>query len=377
MDRALGIVRAALARRTRSAGARLFVLVVPVVLAFSILLPARGVGAAAVALEGALVVLGVGAALVAAASAGSLPDDRTSGVLAWLAATACPRPMLRAAPAIAGALATLAATVLGAGVLAALLVLARLEVPTRATTPLLVEEIVSGAPRARSTVLVGLAGSVGERVPVELEIRPHFRSVEAAGVATVDAVATTSAGEGSSDPTRVELASLPTRGRVDVDLPAGRRVTLAATSEDVELSVVAARRVDGPASFVANVLRAGLLLGLALASLAPVAALLSRFLSASTAVTAALVLGAVGIVHGPLLALAADARGVAGADAAGAILRATTWIAPDLSVVSAVAAAVEGHVIGAREFAGLLAPAAAGLVALVLLTLLPSRRVDA
>jgi hypothetical protein len=143
------------------------------------------------------------------------------------------------------------------------------------------------------------------------------------------------------------------------------------------LTTVSARRIDGRASFPANVLRAGLLLGLALASLAPLAVLLSRFLSASSAVAAALVLAAVGVLHGPLLGLAADAQGVAGASIASAILTGATWLAPDLSVVSGASEALVGHVLSAGEFARLGPPALHAAVTFALLAFLPARRIDA
>lgn len=377
----MGVLLAALRRRARSVGARFFGVAVVLGLGFAILLPTQGGSGASVALESAWVVIGVGAALVAAASAGSLPDDRGSGVHAWLAATACPRPMLRAAPAVAGVMAAVATAVVGALVTASLFSVTGIHVPTRVTTPLRIEE--NNLPSAaRSTTIHGLDGPAGAQIPVELEIRPHFRTLAATGIGTVNVAAQarqTSADGGFDEffPIHIDVIAIPTRGRVDVSLPEGRYVTLDAAGTDVELSFISARRIDGPASFLANVLRGGLLLGLALACLAPIAVLLSRFLSASTAVTAALVLGAIGVLHGPLLGLAADASGVAGGAAAGAILRGATVIAPDLSVVSATSASLVGHVMGASEFAGLVAPSLHALAAFLLLAFLPARKVDA
>ena len=83
---------------------------------------------------------------------------------------------------------------------------------------------------------------------------------------------------GTPDDARASAPLVPVRGRTVLDLPAGRRAELSSFDPRVDLRLVGARRIDGPASFLANVLRAGLLLGLALASLAPLAVLLSRFL---------------------------------------------------------------------------------------------------
>ena len=366
-------------------GARFFVGALVVALACAIWLPSQGSAGGAVALESALVVIGIGAGLAAASSAGSLSEDRGSGVHAWLAATACPKAVLRAAPAVAGVVVTVAVT-LGASLLAVtMLASSGLSVPTRQTTLLRVSERRYGKPvtfvtdfgpstvdvPTLSTSISDLDAHPGSKATLELDVRPHYADPGAAAVGSVDV---SFGAPGASDRGR---ATIPVRGRSDVEVLTARGFTFESEDGNVDLSVVSARRIDGPASFFANVMRAGLLLGLALASIAPIAVLLSRFLSAASAVTAALVLGGVGVLHGPLLALGADAQGVEAASIASAILRGATWLAPDLSVVSGASEAMVGHVLSPAAFAGLASPAIHAVVAFLLLSFLPARRVDA
>ena len=357
MDRAFGVLRAALYRRTRSMGARFFLVALVAALAAAICLPSQGAAGAAVVLESALVVIGIGASLAAASSAGPLPEDRASGVHAWLAATACPKAVLRAAPAVAGVLVTVGVALAGSLVAATAMAASDLEVPTSRTTRLAFEGARIEAP----------LGSTGSSVPVEIDFRPRIRSPEAADIGSVPLAI--------NDRSDDRLVAV--RGRSLIELPAGRASTVTSRDPAVDLRVVGAFQIDGPASFFANVLSAGLLLGFALASIAPIAVLLSRFLAASTAVAAALVLAGVGVLHGPLLSLAADAEGVEGASIAAAILHGATWLAPDLSVVSGASEALIGHALSPAAFAGLVSPAIHAAVAFLLLALLPARRVDA
>ncbi len=358
MDRSLGVLLAALRRRVRSTGARFFVGSLVVGLACAIWLPSPGASGGAVALEGALVVIGIAAGLAAASSAGSLPEDRGSGIHAWLAATACPRAVLRAAPAVAGVVVTVAVSLGATSLAAGMLASSGIHVPTLRTTPLAVVDSRIDDP----------AGSVGSTVPVEIEFRPRFRSPEAANVGSIGV---------AFDERLGPIHPVTVRGRNVLELPTGRSTRVRSLDPGIDLTVVSARRIDGSASFLANVLRAGLLLGLALAAIAPIAVLLSRFLSASSAVAASLLLAGVGVLHGPLLELAADAQGVEGASIASAILHGATWLAPDLSVVARTSEALVGHVLSPAAFAGLSSPAIHGAIALLLLAFLPARRVDA
>ncbi len=389
MGSALALLGAGLKRRYRSAGAVALGAVLLVALSTAVLLPSGGAAGAAVALENALVVLGVGAALVASASAGALAEDHASGVHAWLASTRAPRALLRATPAVAGVLATVASAFLAGAVLVALFLAKGLEVPTRRTTPLPFGESgmrsERGSPGPNSTQRTawfleswvdGLDGRKNSAVKVELDLRPRFRTPEAGGVGAVRLAINDA--PGTPDDARARAPLVPVRGRTILDLPAGGRVDLSSLDPRVDLRLVGARRIDGPASFAANVLLAALLAGLALASLAPLAVLLSRGLSAATAVATTLVLGAVGALHGPLLALAADAERVAGgaAGVATTILRGAAFLSPDLSVVSTASDAVEGHALDAGAFAALASPGVYALVAFALLAFVPARRSD-
>lgn len=389
MGSALALLGAGLRRRYRSVGAIGFAVALVAGLAIAVLLPSGGAAGAAVALENALVVLGVGAALAAAASAGALAEDHASGVHAWLAATRAPRPLLRATPAVAGMLATVAVASVAGVILVGLLLAKGLEVPTRRTTPLpfgeagMRAERGSGMPGSTrrdawflESWIDGIGGPSGAVVPVEVDVRPRFRSPEAAGVGAVRLAIDDA--PGTPDDARAKAPLVPVRGRTILDLAAGHRVDLSSLDPRVDLRLVGARRIDGPASFAANVLLAALLAGLALASLAPLAVLLSRGLSAATAVATTLVLGAVGVLHGPLLALAADAEAVAGgaAGAAASILRGAAFVAPDLSGIARASDAVEGHALDAGAFAALAPPALHALVTLALLAFVPARRCD-
>lgn len=367
MDSAIGVLLASVRRRTRSMGARCFLGALLAALALAILLPSGGGAGASVALESALAVIGVGAAWAAAASAGALPEDRASGVRGWLVATACPRPILHAAPAIAGVLAALVVALAGSGVAGALLAARGLVVPTRRTSPLGVVVGSESAPLVSS--IEEIRGAGAGRALVELDVRPRYRAPEAAGTGSVRLRVEGLPDEGAP--------SIPVRGRVEVSLPTGVRTSLSSLDPDVDVRVVAARRVEGPSSFLANVLRSGLLLGLALASIAPIGVLLSRFLSAPTAVAAALALTVIGVLCGPLSVLARDAREVEGGAIAAAILSGATWLAPDLSVVAQVSESVEGRRLGPDGFAGLVSPALHALFAFLVLVGLPARRSDA
>ena len=389
MGSALALLGAGLKRRYRSVGAIAFAVALLLALAIAVGLPTGGAAGAAVALESALVVLGIGAALAAAASAGALAEDHASGVHAWLAATRAPRALLRATPAVAGAVAAVATALAAGAILVTLLLAKGLEVPTFRTTPLpfgetgeRVErgELAIGPARRDDRFLEswvdGLGAFRGSTVTVELDLRPRFRSPEAADVGSVPLAINDV--PGTPDDVRARAPRVPVRGRATVSLPAGRRADLSSFDPRLDLRLVGARRIDGPASFAANVLLAALLAGLALASLAPLAVLLSRGLSAATALTTTLVLGAVGVLHGPLLALAADAERVAGGGAgvATAILRGAAFLSPDLSVVSRASDAVEGHALDAGAFASLASPGFYALIAFALLAFVPARRSD-
>lgn len=379
-------------------GARVFSLSLLVALGLAVWLPSQGAAGAAVVLESVLVVIGVGAGLAAASSAGSLPEDRGSGVHAWLAATACPKSLLRAAPAVAGVVVTIVAALGATFVAATAMAVSGLDMPTRHTTPLRVtarmrKQLMSydDGPRGTfereesflTTFLPDLSGPPGTTVPVEIDVRPRFVDLGATDIGSVrisfgSDEPSDGPSKGPSNALSIDYGvTISVRGRSDVLMPAVKGLFFHSDNSSANVSTVSARRIDGPASFPANLLRAGLLLGLALASIAPVAALLSRFLSAASAVTAALVLAGVGALHGPLLSIAADARGIEGASIASAILEGATWLAPDLSVVGRTSEALVGHVLSLDAFAGLASPAIHATVALALLAFFPARRVDA
>ncbi|HVG95146.1 MAG TPA: hypothetical protein VND21_11915 [Planctomycetota bacterium] len=345
-------------RRARSAAAIPLGLLVLLAVAGAALLPS-GSGGAGAATEAVLLLAGVLGALVAVGSAGAHPVDRASGDARFLAALALPAPARRAAPAVTGALAALAASLAVGATALPLLGGSGATVPTWRTTPQRVETLADG----RAVIDVG-----PEPGTLEIDLVPRYRDLDATSLGTVPATVTLAASS------RTEM--LPVRGTARLEVPGGP-VEVRSADPRVDLRVTGARRVGASASFGGNLLLASLLLGIAGALGAPLAVLFSRGVSAPTAAAAAGVLMLVGAAAPALLTLAADADAVAGGGPASAILRAAVAVSPDLSVVRAASEAAAGRALGWGAFAALGPAALHALVCLLLAALLPAREAGA
>ena len=372
MASGLALAGAAARARVRSRGAIVAGTLCAAALALAVALPAgSGSGAASAAVESALFVCAVLVALAAASSGGDLPAARDSGAGDWLATLAPPAAARRLAPAVAGVALSLAVGLGGAGVSAILLAASGHGVPTAEALPLAVPAdarvgadsgrllpVLFVPPRAEPTVLEvdfrpvyhDLAALSRPSVPVQIAVAPAFTEINA------------------------EVAPRGTH-RIPLEASAGiRDVYLRGADQGVTLFIVAARLRGSPRPFLANVLLAGLLLGLAAACAVPLAVLLSRAVSGPTAAAGAAVLMLLGVVHGPLLELAADAAAAPGGALAGTILRGAAAAAPDLSGVLRVEDVALGRFLGLDAFAGLLPAAAYAGICLLLLALLPGRQ---
>lgn len=335
----LPLVAAGLARRVRARATPALCAGLALGLAVAATTSGGAVGTGAgPAVEATFLVLGVLAAAIAVGSGGALPADRASGVDAWLASSAATPLGLRAAPAAAGAGLTFLVAGLGAG--AALLALAaagRLpDAEVTAPVPIAGPLRLVAEPSAPDTVL-SIPGAPGIPVTVVLEGRTIYRTREATALTSMPV--RLDAGSGPIERT------LPLRGATRLTFPAGTTVRLHAAHPELTYVLREVAFVTGTRSPALNLLLAGLVLGLGLAVGAPLATLVSRFTSAPTAAISAAVLLGLGVVHGPLLGLAADAGGAAGGRAAAAILRAAAFVAPDLSALGALGDAARGRAI--------------------------------
>lgn len=339
MGSLLPLVAAGFARRVRARATPALAVALVLGLAAAATTSGGAVDAGAgPAVEAALLVLGILVASVAVGSGGALPSDRASGVDAWLAASAASLPGLRGAPAAAGAGLTVVASCLGALLaVLALAVAGRLpDAEVTARVPLAGPLRLVADPSAADTVL-SIPRGPGREVTVILDGRTLYR--------TRGATASTSiplwidAGTGPTE------RAFPLRGSTRLTFPAGTTVRLRAAQPDLAYVLREVVAVEGKRSPAWNLLLAGLLLGLGLAVGAPLATLLSRFTSGPTAALSAATLLGLGLVHGPLLGLAADAEGAVGGRAAGAILRGAAFLAPDLSGLAVVGDAARGRAI--------------------------------
>lgn len=302
------------------------------------------------AVEAALLVLGILVAMVAVGSGGALPADRASAVDGWLAASAASLPALRGAPAAVGGGLTVVASCLGALLAVGALALAgRLpDAEITATVPLAGPLRLVADPSTADTVL-SIPYDHGFDVTVILDGRTLFRTREAtARTATPVRI---DAGSGATE------RALPLRGATRLTFPSGASVRLRAAHPDLAYVLREVVWVEGRRSPASNLLLAGFLLGLGLAVGAPLATLLSRFTSGPTAALSAAVLLGLGLVHGPILGLAADAEGAVGGRAAAAILRGAAFLAPDLSGLAVLGDAARGRAIPAGAALLGLAPA--------------------
>jgi hypothetical protein len=306
-------------------------------------------------------VAGCVAAAAAAASGGSLPDDRASGKREWLATLSLRPPLYRAGPAVAGVLVATLSALAVATVGAASLLALGLRVETHA-----VRSLTSDA-RARTGSLPAdlAAGSL-----LELDLRPIFRDPEAT-------VRTTVPGRVAFEPSAAGAAAdspIPVRGAYRVAVPSGARSwTLVESDPVVDLRVAGARAVGDERPFLVNVLLAGLLLGLGLSCVVPVAVLVSRATSAPTAAGVGALLALLGVARPGLLALAADLAGARGGALPSSILRGACALAPDLGVLLEVDDVALGRFLSPAAFAALLPALLHAAVCLAALVAWPSR----
>lgn len=338
MGSLLPLAAAGLARRVRARATPVLAGALPLGLGAAATMSGGAVDAGAgPAVEAALLVLGILCVALAVGSGGALPADRASGVDAWLAASAASPLGLRVAPAVAGA-----ALSLGAAALGALLALGALAVAGRMPDA----EIVTPVPVAGPVRLVGnaaesttltLPGTAGRPVTLIVDGRTVYRTREATARTSIPVWIGTGA-----DAT---VHALPLRGSTRLAFPGGSTVRLRAADPDLAYVLREVAVVRGARAPFLNLLFAGLLLGLGLAVGAPLATLLSRFTSGPTAALSAATLLGLGLVHGPLLGLAADAEGAPGGRAAAAVLRAAATVAPDLSGLAVLGDAARGRAI--------------------------------
>ncbi|MGE0193529.1 MAG: hypothetical protein AB7T63_15975 [Planctomycetota bacterium] len=324
------------ARRAPGFGARVALGIAA--LALVAIATSGGMGGPARGLSGGLALFALLAAAQAASAAAVLPADRREGRRMWLGTLAPSAMAHRVSAAAAGVARIGLAALVAGGVLTVALALGpglpRLDrdvgAPPRA--PQLVRALRQGEPTPAD---IAFAPAALPRRLV-LDLRPVLLSFEASPRAVQLDLRTGGAGEA----TRL---TVPVRGVLALDVPPGIDVVqLASRSEDVHLRIRSARLLAPAGLPAAEVpLLFALAVGLAVASVVPWAVFAARFTSAPTAagLTACLLL--VGAVGRPLLALVADTRT---ADWARSVLEGVTALAPDLGLVAAARALLEGRV---------------------------------
>lgn len=304
---------------TRGRLARTALVLFVIGIALAAWLGARSEQAAALMLLSAVLVLTL---LVAGASLGAggvLPEDRVAGREEWLATLSPPAWKRRLSAALAGWLLAMGLGLVGGLVAGASVALLRSDVELRSSLPLegAIPEFLPDA-----VVLPADALSGEPRCTLELDVRPRFRSMHAA----VDRVEVWWKTEGGEDTVR----EVSVRGPLRIELgPDSRAVALDVVTRGVELRVTGARILGAAVSPVLSLALAGLLLGLLVGCVAPVAVLISRRTTGQTAAAAACCLLLYGAVKGALLTFAGDlALGNAGVVASG-VLRGVGLLAPD------------------------------------------------
>jgi hypothetical protein len=367
VDRALAIAGYRLRARLREPGA----IAVLVLGGLAVLVAAwpsggGGPGDAETAVAAALLVLGCLAGLESSSGGAALPGDRAGGRAEWLSTLAPPAAVHRAGAVFAAVLVPVAVGLLAALAVAAFFAATGRTVPTHATLPL---EIRDGA------ILVP-AQVREEGRPVEIEVRPLYRDLEATSLSHVEAAyLEREVGGREFLGSALTHRTIPVRGVERLRLgPTTDAVRVASRDPRVEIRTVAARAVGGEVPFALNLLAAGLLVGLAAACAAPVGVLVSRATSAPTAVLLTAVLLLLGVAKAPILALADDVAGAQGGALASTVLRVAAFVSPDLSAVSHVAEASSGHAVPLSAFAALGPALAYAAVLGAVATFLPSPR---
>lgn len=324
----------------RASGARVRLVILCAFVALAALAGAGGLGGAGRGLAAGLGVLALGLAAQAAAAVQSLPADRAAGRRTWIGTLAPAAALHRLAAAVAGLVAAVGVGLLGGAVLVVALALGpglpRLQAPVGVPSrvPLLVR--AGTAEAAGPAWSLDLEAATGPR-QLELDVRPVLLSFDARPRAVPLEQQVGSGG--------VVVGDVATRGLVRIDLPAGAtQVTLRNRGTTAHLRVIGARLLapDGAAPW-AVVLLAGLLLGCALGAVVPLATFASRWTSGATAAGLVGALLLLGVVGRPLLALV---QGVDAAPWALGVLGATVRIAPDLGLVPAAQALLEGRLPG-------------------------------
>lgn len=357
------LLRFELRRRWRTTGARVGLLVAALALGVACVLPTSGAGVGSV-VEAASLVVVIAAGVAAASAASSAPEDRATLVAPWLRATGVASARRRTAPALAAALLALGTGLAGGLLVGGLCVATGLASPRVRVAPLPLEGatrlVAAAGERAadRAVVRSGAAGAT-----FELEVRPVFRSVHAAGRGTTRLALT-------SDGVRRE-ETVAVRGVLA--FPTGGDVVVEALEREIDLRVVAVRRREGFASFPVQAALLGLLLGAAVGCGAPTAAFVARATSTPTAATFTAMLLLLGAAREPVREVAAglaDAPvGVLGAG----LLRGATALAPDLSALVAASEVAAGRALRLASFEALLPALAHAGVALLLLAFVPGR----
>lgn len=361
MSELLALIGRHLREMTRGRLARTAIILFLLGVVLAAWLGARSEQAGSLMLLAALLVLTLLAAGAALGAGGALPEDRIAGREQWLATLAPPAWKRRVAAALAGWLLALGLGTCGGAVAGLALSALRPDLELRASTPLGTFDGVALSDRPD-----GWALEVRRTGMVDIDVRPRYRRVEA----LVDRVELEVVSNG-----RPESLTASVRGPIRFVVErVPQTVRLRVLTPGVTLHVREARLLHEIVSPLRALTLAGLLLGLLVGGVAPLAVFISRATTGQTAAAAACCLLLFGTVKGALLALAGDLD-VGGPGAlASYVLRAVGMLAPDTRLLSIYA---ETGALRAPQLAHLGAAVPAlihGLVAFALVALPVPRR---
>lgn len=221
----------------------------------------------------------------AVGAGGALPDDRVSGREAWLATLAPAGWKRRLAVILAGWTLAVGFGVLGGAGAGLVGALTRDDLAPRAWSPVVLPQggMIGGA----EPLALDLPAGHPEHRELEIEVRPLLRGL--ALIDTAEVLWTTETGSGT--------LTVPVRGPIRLVPPAGStRLQLASLTSGVRLRPIAARRLGPTRAPIPTLAWVGLLLGLGVAAVTPVAVWVSRVTTGQTAAAAAfslLLLGSV------------------------------------------------------------------------------------
>lgn len=269
-----------------------------------------------------------------------LPDDRVAGRETWLATLAPAGWKRRLSIVLAGWLLAVSLGVVGGALAGAVGQASRDDLALRSWRPV-------GLPEARmlggsEPLALDLPDALATHGALELEVRPLIRGMRLIDVA--DILWTTETGSGA--------LKVPVRGPIRLTPPAGsRRVRFAILTPDVRMRLVDARLLGPTRAPVATLAWIGLLLGLCVGAVTPVAVLLSRATSGQTAAAGAFCLLLLGAVKDGMRDLAARLEPDGVQALVPAALEGFAFLAPDAPVLAVLvdATAQRAPPLGALE----------------------------